>query len=43
MDDFSAHEAAAKDIQHYNTIIIWLPASQYQPLDQGIICTWKAY
>jgi hypothetical protein len=46
MDNFSAHEAAAEDIQLQNTIIIWLPAnstSRYQPLDQGIIRIWKAY
>jgi hypothetical protein len=46
MDNFSAHEAAIEDIQLQNTIIIWLPAnstSRYQPLDQGIIRTWKAY
>jgi hypothetical protein len=46
MDNFSAHEAAVEDIQLQNTIIIWLPAnstSRYQPLDQGIICIWKAY
>jgi hypothetical protein len=46
MDNFSAHEAAYEDIQLQNTLIIWLPAnstSRYQPLDQGIIHTWKAY
>jgi DDE superfamily endonuclease/Fission yeast centromere protein N-terminal domain/Tc5 transposase DNA-binding domain len=51
MDNFSAHEAAVENIQNSsspltNTFIIWLPpnsTSKYQPLDQGIIRTWKAY
>jgi hypothetical protein len=48
MDNFSAHEAAVEEIdgQLQNTLIIWLPpcsTAQYQPLDQGIIHTWKAY
>ncbi|KAJ5721893.1 ARS-binding protein 1 [Penicillium malachiteum] len=51
MDNFSAHEAAADLIKHsqiplQNTLIIWLPpntTSKYQPLDQGIINTWKVY
>jgi hypothetical protein len=46
MDNFSAHEAAVSEIQLQNTLIIWLPAnstSRYQPLDQGINRTWKAY
>ena len=51
MDNFSAHEAGIKglefdDIQLQNTTIIFLPANstaRYQPLDQGIIRTWKAY
>jgi hypothetical protein len=51
MDNFSAHESAVRAInnsswQLQNTLIIWLPAnstSQFQPLDQGIIRTWKAY
>lgn len=51
MDNFSAHITATRDVQNssfplQNTLIIWLPAnstSRYQPLDQGIIRTWKAY
>lgn len=48
MDNFSAHEAAFEEIgsELKNTLVIWLPAnstSRYQPLDQGIIRTWKAY
>ncbi|ODQ69189.1 hypothetical protein LIPSTDRAFT_76436 [Lipomyces starkeyi NRRL Y-11557] len=51
MDNFSAHEAAVHNINTScyplcNTLIIWLPpnaTSRYQPLDQGIIRTWKAY
>lgn len=48
MDNFSAHEAAFKEIgpRLQNIFIIWLPCNsttQYQPLDQGIIQTWKAY
>ena len=50
MDNFSAHQSAVADILASqcplkNTLIIWLPAnstSRYQPLDQGIINTWKA-
>ena len=50
MDNFSGHElgvellSAAQGLQ--NTLVIWLPAnstSVFQPLDQGIIRTWKAY
>lgn len=49
MDNFSAHEKAVQEINMssqplQNTLIIWLPAnttSKYQPLDQGIINTWK--
>lgn len=50
MDNFSAHEAALKEIEPrlQNTLVIWLPCNsttqcQYQPLEQGIIQTWKAY
>ena len=51
MDNFSAHEAAIQTInssmfQLQNTLIIWVPANStscYQPLDQGIIHTWKTY
>jgi hypothetical protein len=51
MDNFSAHEAAISAIQEsgcplQNTFVIWLPpnsTSIYQPLDQGIIRTWKTY
>lgn len=48
MDNFSAHESAVKNvsIQLQNTLVVWLPANsttKYQPLDQGIIRTWKAY
>ena len=48
MDNLSAHETAFKDIGSHlqNTLIIWLPSNSttpYQPLDQGIIPTWKAY
>jgi hypothetical protein len=48
MDNFSAHELAVKPIgnQLQNTWIIWLPAnttSVWQPLDQGIIQSWKAH
>jgi hypothetical protein len=49
-DNFSGHElsvellTAAQGLQ--NTLFIWLPANStsiFQPLDQGIIRTWKAY
>lgn len=51
MDNFSAHESAVKAINNSssplrNTLVIWLPAnstSRFQPLDQGIINTWKTY
>lgn len=51
MDNFSAHETAVKairntNLQLQNTLIIWLPAnstSRFQPLDQGIIQSWKSY
>jgi hypothetical protein len=50
MDNFSAHEAAVENIRLStpltNTLIVWLPpnsTSKYQPLDQGIIRTWKAF
>lgn len=51
LDNFSAHEAAVEKISLsmqplQNTLIIWLPpnaTSKYQPLDQGIINTWKSY
>jgi DDE superfamily endonuclease. len=51
MDNFSAHEAAVDKIRNSttpltNTLVIWLPPntiSKYQPLDQGIIRTWKAF
>ena len=50
IDNFSVHQAAVADILASktllkNTLIIWLPInsiSQYQPLDQGIIHSWKA-
>ena len=49
IDNFSAHELAVENINQspyplQNTLIIWLPpnaTSQYQPLDQGILHTWK--
>ncbi|KAJ9272841.1 hypothetical protein DTO212C5_1102 [Paecilomyces variotii] len=51
MDNFSTHEAAVASIRQSddplkNTLVVWLPAnstSKYQPLNQGIIRTWKAY
>jgi hypothetical protein len=51
MDNFSAHEAAVRAITEsatplQNTLVVWLPANstaKFQPLDQGIIRTWKAY
>jgi hypothetical protein len=51
MDNFLAHKLAVKTITAsamplQNTRVIWLPAnatSRFQPLDQGIIRTWKAY
>lgn len=50
LDNFSAHEKGVRemggDIGLKNTRIIWLPAnttSKWQPMDQGIIQTWKAY
>jgi DDE superfamily endonuclease. len=48
MDNFSAHEAVYAEIgqQLQDILIIWLPVNsttRYQPLDQGIIRTWKAY
>ena len=48
MDNFSAHEAASEGVGSHlqNTLIIWLTSNsttRYQPLDQGIIRTWKAY
>lgn len=49
MDNFSAHELAVENINKSlyplrNTLVIWLPpnaTSKYQPLDQGIIYSWK--
>lgn len=51
LDNFSAHESAVKTINNsssplQNTLILWLPGnstSRFQPLDRGIIRTWKAY
>lgn len=48
MDNFSSHQSAYGEIAHQlqNTLVIWLPGdsnSRYQPLDQGIISTWKTY
>lgn len=50
MDNFSAHENALRIIEAsgqplQNTRVIWLPpnsTSKFQPLDQGIIWSWKA-
>ena len=47
MGNFSAHEAAFREIslQLQNALVVWLPANltaKYQPLDQGIIRTWKS-
>ena len=49
--DNSTHEAAVENIQissslHTSNFIIWLPPNstrKCQPLDQGLIRTWKAY
>lgn len=48
MDHFSSHISAVRKVlsRLKNTKIVWLPIhskSKYQPLDQGIISTWKAY
>ncbi|EER25802.1 hypothetical protein CPC735_042460 [Coccidioides posadasii C735 delta SOWgp] len=51
MNNFSAHELAVENINKslyslWNTLIIWLPPnvmSKYQPLDQGIIYSWKRH
>lgn len=48
MDNVSAHLSAVKDTSSvlWNTKVLWLPVNstaKYQPLDQGIIHTWKAY
>lgn len=50
LDNFSVHEKGVRevggDLGLQNTRIIWLPAnttSKFQPMDQGIIRTWKAY
>ncbi|KAJ5111402.1 mariner-Tc1 transposon family protein [Penicillium argentinense] len=51
LDHISAHKAAFEQIDEgpsplKNTLVIWLPpnsTSHFQPLDQGIIRTWKAY
>nr|KMM72253.1 centromere binding protein Cbh2 [Coccidioides posadasii RMSCC 3488] len=51
MDNFSAHALAVENINKSlyplrNTLIIWLPpnaTSKYQPLDQGIIYSWKCH
>ncbi|KAL1972663.1 hypothetical protein VTN31DRAFT_7077 [Thermomyces dupontii] len=51
MDNFSAHEAAIRNLNENgtplrNTLVINLPpnaTSRYQPLDQGIIKAWKAH
>lgn len=46
MDNFSAHEAASRTLTLRNTRVHYLPpntTSHCQPLDQGIIRTWKSY
>jgi len=51
MDNFSVHAAAYEQIQRTtkklkNTTVIFLPpnvTSRHQPLDQGIIHSWKAH
>jgi DDE superfamily endonuclease len=50
LDNFSAHEAGARYLQANeplrNTEIIYLPpnvTSRHQPLDQGVIRTWKSH
>lgn len=46
MDNFSAHEAASQAMQLQNVRVHYLPpntTSHCQPLDQGIIRTWKSY
>jgi hypothetical protein len=50
LDNFSVHEAGARYLQANeplrNTEIIYLPpnvTSRHQPLDQGVIRTWKSH
>lgn len=48
MDKFSPHQLAVRKVssQLQNTLVGWLPttsATKYQPLNQGVIHTWKAY
>ena len=50
LDNFSAHECVVAELEEEESIpnvhIIWLPSSttsKYQPMNQGIIRTWKAY
>lgn len=50
LDNFRPHENAVEDLGGVNGLshvrILWLPplcTSRYQPMDQGIIRTWKAY
>lgn len=50
LDNFSAHECAVAELEDEGLLptvhIIWLPSgttSKYQPMDQGIIRTWKAH
>ena len=50
LDNFSAHECVVVELEDEGLLqtvhIIWLPSgttSKYQPMDQGIIRTWKAH
>ena len=50
LDNFSVHECAVAELEDEDLLptvhMIWLPSgttSEYQPLDQGIIRTWKPH
>ena len=50
LDNFRPHENAVEDLGGNDGLshvrIVWLPplcTSRYQPMDQGITRTWKAY
>ena len=50
LDSFTAHECAVNELEAKDILpsvhVLWLPpvkTSMFQPMDQGIIRTWKAH